>query len=68
MNVYGRGNHSLLSSLMLATLRPSIAVELLINSPFNVMIVSDAFLPDISMSFPSSSNMNVNWLQLSRRA
>ena len=43
MNVLGRGNHSLLSLLMLATLRPSIAVELLVNSPFNVLIVSEIF-------------------------
>ena len=40
MNVIERGNHSLLSSLMLATLRPSNAVELLVNFPFHVLIVS----------------------------
>ena len=46
MNVIGWGNHSFLSSLILATLRPSNAVELLVNSPFNVLIVSEVFLPD----------------------
>ena len=59
MNVLGRGNHSLLSLLMLATLRPSIAVELLVNSPFNVLIKSEVFLPDIPSSFSSWSNINV---------
>ena len=68
MNDLGRGNHSLLSSLMLSTLRPFIAVELLVNFPFNVLIVSEAFLPNIPRSFASWSNMNVPWLQLFRRA
>ena len=68
MNVLGRGNHSLLSSLMLATLRPFFAVELLVNSPFNVLIVGEVFLQDIPRSFASWSNMNAPWLQLSRRA
>ena len=68
MNVIGRVNHPLLSSLLLATLRPSIAVELLVNFPFNVLILSDAFLPVISRSIASWSNMNAPWLQLSERA
>ena len=68
MNVLERGNHSLLSSLMLATLRSSNAVELLVNYPFNVLIVSEVFLPNIPRPFASWSNMNVPWLQLSRRA
>ena len=59
MNVLGRGNHSLLSLLMLAALRPSIAVELLANSSFNVLIISEVFLPDIPSSFASWSNINV---------
>ena len=53
MTVLGRGNHSQLFSLMLATLRPSNAVELLVNSPFNVLIVSEDFLPDIPRSYTS---------------
>ena len=53
MNVIGWGNHSFLSSLILATLRPSNAVELLANSPFNVLIVSEVFLPDTPRSFAS---------------
>ena len=68
MSVLGKGKRSLLSSLMLATLRPSNAVELLINSPFNVLIVKEVFLPDSPRSFASWSNMNVPWLQLFRRA
>ena len=68
MNDLGRGNHSLLTSLMQATLRLSNAVELLVNSPFNVLIVSEVFLQDIPRSFASWSNMNAPWLQLSRRA
>ena len=67
VNVLWRGNHSLLSPLMLATLRPSNAIELLVNSPFNLLIVSEVVLPDIARSFASWSNMNVPWLQLSRR-
>ena len=59
MNVLGRGNHLLLFSLMLATLRPSNAVELLVNSPFNLLIVSEVVLPDIARSFASWSNVNV---------
>ena len=51
-----------------ATLRPSNAVDLVVNSPFNVLIVSEAFLPDIPRSFVSWSNMNIPWLKLSRRA
>ena len=68
MNVLGRGNHPLLSLLMLAILRPSIAVELLVNLPFNVLIESEVFLPDIPSSFGSWFNMNVPWLKLSGRA
>ena len=64
MNDLGQGNHSLLTSLMQATLRPSNAVELLVNSPFNVLIVSEVFLPDIPRSFASQYNMNVPCLQL----
>ena len=58
MNVLRRGNHSLLSSLMLATFRPFVAVELLVNFPFNALIVSEVFLPEIPRSFASWSNMN----------
>ena len=53
MNVLGRGNHLLLFSLMLATLRPSNGVELLANSSFHVLIVSEDFLPDIPRSHTS---------------
>ena len=67
MNVLGRGNHSVLSLLMLATLKASIAVELLVNSTFNVLIVSEVFLPDIPSSLATWSNMNLPWLQLPRR-
>ena len=65
MNVLGRGNDSLLSSLILARLRPSNAVELLVNSPFNVLIVSEVFLPEVPRSF---ANINAPWLELSRSA
>ena len=64
MNVLGRGNHSMLSSLIVATLRPLNAVELLVNSPFNVLIESETFLPDITRSFASWSNMNVTYYYL----
>ena len=46
-NVLGRDSHSMLSSLILATSRLSNAVELLVNSPFIVLIVSEVFFPYI---------------------
>ena len=64
MKVLDRGKHSLLYSLILATLILSNAVELLVNSPFIAWIASEMFLPDIPRLFASWYNMNVPWLQL----
>ena len=67
MNVDGRDSNSLLSSLILATSRPSNVAELLRYSPFITLMISEVFFPDVSKSYFTWFNYNVVLLQLSRK-